>query len=158
VCHGLRFAAFGRLPNVTALEGAPGGAFSQNETGDCLTVDQQGPREAHDDNSGVKPSAVLQVIAATQPVDVINYCLGGTVGWFVSRVLADPRDVKVRVVVGPARVAAGGKLDLRVRDDVFDCGGELRVRRRPTCRNVYVRWLSRCVNCKRAMARPQSLT
>jgi hypothetical protein len=23
VCHGLRFAAFGRLPNVTALEGVP---------------------------------------------------------------------------------------------------------------------------------------
>jgi hypothetical protein len=46
-------------------------------------------------------------------------------------------------VVGPAQVAAGGKLNLRVRDNIFDCGRELRVRRGPTCRNVV-----------RAMAQP----
>ena len=52
MCHGLRFAAFGRLPPMSPRwKGRPRGAFSQNETGDCLTVDKQGPREAHDDNS-----------------------------------------------------------------------------------------------------------
>src|ERR1700686_4512572 len=38
-------------PMSPRWKGRPGGAFSQNETGDCLTVDKQGPREAHDDNA-----------------------------------------------------------------------------------------------------------
>jgi hypothetical protein len=51
VCHGLRFAAFGRLPMSPPWKERLGGAFFQNETGDCLAVDKQRPREARDDDS-----------------------------------------------------------------------------------------------------------
>src|ERR1035438_8214772 len=82
------------------------------------------------------PGRFLALVSRAQPAGVVGDCALGVVSGLVAGVLVDAGDVEVWVMARPVRIAAGGELDLRVRDDLPDRGGDLRITRRPSGGNV----------------------